>query len=90
MTKSPKKLRLAYRIEPEPVNGWVLARCEALDLVSQGRDAEQARTLLHEEARLYLAQMQGQGALTALLERLDGEAAQENTASIDFDLSRLS
>ncbi len=89
MTRTRRKLRLPYRLDPEPVNGWVLSRCEPLDLVSQGRTAEQARTLLQEEARLYLGQAKELGDLPALLERLDAQPAGDGASSFDLDLTKL-
>jgi predicted RNase H-like HicB family nuclease len=89
MTASRRKLRLSYRVDTEPVNGWVLSRCEALDLISQGRTAEQARTLLQEEARLYLGQAKELGNLPALLERLAAQPAGDGAPTFDLDLTKL-
>jgi predicted RNase H-like HicB family nuclease len=89
MASASGKLRLSYVLDPEPVNGWVLSRCEALDLVSQGRTPEEARDTLREEASLLLAQAQASGALAPLLER----AALHKVAggdAFEIDLGRLS
>ena len=93
MSKTPRKLRLAYTVDPEPVNGWVLARCPALDLVSQGATAQQARETLLEEAHLLLAEAQSNGGLAPLVERLAGDATQHPAApggdALDIDLAQL-
>ena len=70
MAKPAKTLQLEFAVDSEPVNGYFLARCPALDLVSQGETANQARATLLEEARLVLAHAQSCGGLEALAERL--------------------
>jgi len=89
MTTPLRKLRLACRLDPEPVQGWILAHCEALDLVSQGRTPEQARSLLQEEARLYLGWAKELGILAPLLERLAALPAGGEAAFIDIDMTKL-
>jgi hypothetical protein len=84
----PKSVRLAYRVDAEPVNGWVLARCDALDLVCQGRTSEDARLQLIEEAGLLVAQAGEQGTLTAWVDRLAASPAGEGE-TLDLDLARL-
>jgi predicted RNase H-like HicB family nuclease len=88
MTRLPHPLRLAYRLDPEPVNGWVLARCEALDLVSQGRTPEEAGALLGEEARLLLEQAHALGTLATLLERIAAQPAADAAGVLEVDLSQ--
>jgi predicted RNase H-like HicB family nuclease len=89
MTSPQHFLRLAYCLDPEPVNGYVMARCEALDLVSQGRTEEEARATLRDEAALVLGQTQHMGSLAALLERIGASVLGKPSAGFDFDLTRL-
>lgn len=88
MTQPPRKLRLGYTLDPEPVNGWTLARCADLDLVSQGQTRELARATLLEETGLLLAHTQANGGLAPLLERIAGQEATGGDA-LEIDLTRL-
>jgi len=89
MTSPQRAVRLAYGRIGEPANGWVLVRCEALDLVSQGRTEADACAMLREEAALILSYARELGTLPSLLERLGAGAAGEEASCLDLDLTQL-
>ncbi len=86
---SARKLRLDYRVDAEPVNGWWIARCEALDLVSQGRSADQALTLLQEEAGLVLSHAKATETLPGLLDRLNAAPAAKGASGFEINLTQI-
>jgi hypothetical protein len=89
MTRPQRSLRLIYGRLGEPVNGWVLVRCESLDLVSQGRTEADACATLREEAALVMSHAREQGTLVALLGRLGAGPTGEEAASFELDLTQL-
>ncbi|MFI5401152.1 MAG: hypothetical protein ACHQZQ_08900 [SAR324 cluster bacterium] len=71
-------------MDPQPVNGFFLIRCEALDLVCQGASPEAAQAQLIEEAALVLAAAKEMGSLGALTERLADLPETEAGVTVDL------
>jgi len=84
MASDGKRVRLPFRLDPEPVNGVFLARCDALDLVCQGATPEAAQAQLAEEAALVIAAAKETGSLGALTERLAGLPDTEAAVTLDL------
>ena len=89
MASSQRTLRLTYGRLEEPADGWVLIRCDALDLVSQGRTEVEACETLREEAALCLSHARDAGTLDSLLERLNARAAGGADTAFELNLSQL-
>jgi predicted RNase H-like HicB family nuclease len=88
MAAAPASVRLPYRLDEERVNGWVLARCEALDLVCQGATEDEAVAQLRDEATLLLSAAAEAGTLAKLSEHLRG-FADAAAPAMDVTLPRL-
>ncbi|MFI5400077.1 MAG: hypothetical protein ACHQZQ_03380 [SAR324 cluster bacterium] len=84
MPSKRKSVRLPCRVDPQPVNGFFLIRCEALDLVCQGATPEAAQAQLLEEAALVFAAAQELGTLGALTERVAGLPATEAAVTVEL------
>jgi hypothetical protein len=89
MPAAPHLLRLPFKVDPDPVNGYVLVRCENLDLVSQGKNEADARAVLSDEASLYLASARDLGTIDPLVERLAEQAQLDGLRVLDIDLAKL-
>lgn len=84
MASAKKPLRLPCQVDPEPVNGFYLARCEALDLVCQGATPEAAQAQLQQEAALFLGAAKDLGTLDAWTQRLSALPAAKATVTVDL------
>src|SRR5579863_10202151 len=89
MPAAPHLLRLPFKVDPDPVNGYVLVRCENLDLVSQGKNEADARAVLSDEASLYLAAARDLGTMDPLVERLAEQTQLDGLRVLDIDLAKL-
>ena len=52
MTQTARSLQVPYQLDPIRVNGYVLARCETLDVIAQGKTGEEASEQLADEIKL--------------------------------------
>jgi hypothetical protein len=89
MTKGQSVVRLPFQVDPQPISGFFLVRCEALDLVCQGPTPEAAQAQLQEEAALYLGAAKELGTLGALTGRLASLPVADAAATVTVDLSSL-
>jgi len=87
MASTKNNVRLPCPVDPQPVNGYFLARCEALDLVCQGVTPEAAQAQLQEEATLFFGAAKELGTLSAWTGKV--AALPKADATITVDLSSL-
>ena len=74
LTPKPMKLEIAFKLQccskQSDATGLYIGWCPALDMMSQGRSAEQARASLDDSIRLYLHHCLKRGVLDEALARL--------------------